>query len=412
MKSKHIFRLISSVLLLVLAFSVFSFPSAKVEVSAATVSDSKSRKMEQEIQEIQEKQKQAKEKLAQLIDSSADLSEQKAAVEEEIKLKEDEIAKYEELCAELDRQISVKTVEIDEKTDEWNDKFEKFKKRLVVAYEEKHQGYTAMLLSGGELSKYYRDSEMLKVMLENDKKVMKELNDKKEELMGIKDSLLTDSEKAEIYKNNLNAAKYELDNKKKELNSLIYKIQTQQKDVERQIAAQQADLEKRNKELEKYLKDLAARGGTFTQGKLSWPLYAGESNRYNWISSPFGPRTYLSWGRWVTDNHYGIDICVQTGTPIHAAGDGTVVKAVYNGGSYGNYVLIDHGGGVATLYAHNNSLTVKEGDRVTRGQVIAMSGATGNVTGPHLHFEYRINGAVVDPLQQGRVSMPVPLKYV
>jgi murein DD-endopeptidase MepM/ murein hydrolase activator NlpD len=107
------------------------------------------------------------------------------------------------------------------------------------------------------------------------------------------------------------------------------------------------------------------------------------------ITSGFGPR----WGRM----HQGIDIGAPTGTPIHAADGGTVVTAGWLGG-YGNAVIIDHGGGRATLYGHQSRLGVGVGQSVGRSAVIGYVGSTGNSTGPHLHFEVRINGVPHNPL--------------
>jgi len=106
------------------------------------------------------------------------------------------------------------------------------------------------------------------------------------------------------------------------------------------------------------------------------------------ISSPFGPR----WGR----HHDGKDYAVPIGTPVKAAGGGRVVYVGWSSG-YGNTVIIEHQQGMRTLYAHLNSFNVSSGQRVNRGQVIARSGNTGRSTGPHLHFEVRVNGRPVDP---------------
>ena len=107
------------------------------------------------------------------------------------------------------------------------------------------------------------------------------------------------------------------------------------------------------------------------------------------VVSPFGYR----WGRL----HAGIDIAVGYGTPIHAAAAGTVVLAGWVSG-YGNYTCVDHGGGLATCYAHQSSYAVSNGAQVGQGQVIGYVGCTGHCFGPHLHFEVRINGSPVDPL--------------
>ena len=95
--------------------------------------------------------------------------------------------------------------------------------------------------------------------------------------------------------------------------------------------------------------------------------------------------------------HTGIDIGAPSGAPIVAAAAGTVLVAGWEEG-YGNTVVIDHGGGIATLYGHQSSIAVAVGQSVTRGQVIGAVGSTGHSTGPHLHFEVRVNGSPVDPL--------------
>jgi murein DD-endopeptidase MepM/ murein hydrolase activator NlpD len=119
-----------------------------------------------------------------------------------------------------------------------------------------------------------------------------------------------------------------------------------------------------------------------SSGGLIWPV-SGP------VTSPFGWR----WGRM----HEGIDIAVPTGTPVVAAASGRVIYAGWMGG-YGNLVLIDHGGGLATAYGHNSGFAAGSGQSVSQAQVIAYAGSTGNSTGPHVHFEVRVNGSPVDPL--------------
>ena len=115
---------------------------------------------------------------------------------------------------------------------------------------------------------------------------------------------------------------------------------------------------------------------------LIWPVSGPVTSYFGW-----------RWGRM----HEGIDIAVPTGTAVVAAASGQVVYAGWMGG-YGNLVLIDHGGGLATAYGHNSGFAVGGGQSVGQGQVIAYAGSTGNSTGPHVHFEVRVNGSPVDPL--------------
>ena len=113
-----------------------------------------------------------------------------------------------------------------------------------------------------------------------------------------------------------------------------------------------------------------------------WPVHGVLTSGFGW-----------RWGRM----HEGIDLAVSSGTPVVASAAGTVIVAGWMGG-YGNLVVIDHGGGISTAYAHNTSVTVGVGQQVAQGQLIAYSGNTGNSTGPHVHFEVRVNGGVADPL--------------
>ncbi len=120
-----------------------------------------------------------------------------------------------------------------------------------------------------------------------------------------------------------------------------------------------------------------------------------ESPDYSWpvmgvVTSPFGAR----WGSF----HYGADIAVDAGTPVGAADAGRVTEAGWKSDDYGYTVMLDHGGGRETLYAHASALAVSAGDWVEAGQTVAYAGSTGNSTGPHVHFELRVDGVCVDPL--------------
>ena len=123
-------------------------------------------------------------------------------------------------------------------------------------------------------------------------------------------------------------------------------------------------------------------------GSFAWPCSGPITSYYGWRVHPiFGTRKY----------HSGMDIAVDYGTPIHAAATGVVVYSGWMGG-YGYAVMIDHGGGLVTIYGHNSSLAVSEGQRVSQGQLVAYAGSTGYSTGPHCHFEVRLHGEVTEPL--------------
>lgn len=118
------------------------------------------------------------------------------------------------------------------------------------------------------------------------------------------------------------------------------------------------------------------------------PVEGHYTSAFGWREDPLGEED--------EDFHYGVDITAAEGTKVHAFADG-VVDIAGESKSYGNYIRIDHGGGVASVYAHCSELLKKKGDQVSMGDVIALSGSTGNVTGPHLHFEIRVDTVFHDP---------------
>ena len=141
-------------------------------------------------------------------------------------------------------------------------------------------------------------------------------------------------------------------------------------------------------------------GKTIAGLALSWPMTRFE------ITQPFGPSTVVLEPPFGPYKHFhaGIDIAAPLGTPVMAAADGVVVAVGHTAVGYGNYVAIAHGGGIATLYGHLLETDVKVGDRVVRGQPIGLEGSTGFSTGPHVHFELRVNDQVIDPMPY----LPVP----
>lgn len=169
-------------------------------------------------------------------------------------------------------------------------------------------------------------------------------------------------------------------------------MQTNEADAER-WKAQAEEEEAAARRMEAELRARASRGsGQYPGGIMAWPVPGGSlTSGYGWRTHPiFGSKRF----------HHGIDISRGAGT-IVAAGDGTVIRASYGwNGGYGNIIVIDHGDGLTTLYAHilDGGIKVSNGQSVTKGQVIATVGSTGYSTGPHLHFEVRINGSSTDPV--------------
>ena len=163
----------------------------------------------------------------------------------------------------------------------------------------------------------------------------------------------------------------------------LSQVQAEKAAVEREVAQAKADAERVANQL---------RGGGNSGGSRPGSLIRPCPGP---LTSPFGPRVHPIFG--VVKFHYGIDIGAPSGTPLKAAAAGRILSAGWIGG-YGNTTIIDHGGGMATLYAHQSGFAAGAGQQVAAGQTIGYVGSTGNSTGPHLHFEVRINGRAVDPM--------------
>ncbi|NLU45262.1 MAG: peptidoglycan DD-metalloendopeptidase family protein, partial [Acholeplasmataceae bacterium] len=214
--------------------------------------------------------------------------------------------------------------------------------------------------------------------------------------------------KLEEQKRNLNSQQEALEEDKKQLDKVHADVDAKKKTVEAKAAerralydkalAEQNRLEQEYNDLMETSNNIASMiknweqsgtlGSVNGSGRFIWPIH-GE------ITSPYGWRTHPIFGTQIF--HSGIDIAADYGDPILAADSGTVVYAGWMGG-YGNAVMIDHGGGLVTLYGHNTAVLVSEGQAVDKGQVIAHAGSTGYSTGPHCHFEVRLHGETVNPL--------------
>jgi len=266
------------------------------------------------------------------------------------------------------------------------EQYSAMKLRLRTLYEDNNTTYINLLFSGESLTEVLSYIEIIKQMSEHDnnmhnalEETRKGIEETKVRLEEEKSVLDAKRESLQISQNKLYAEKAELDGMAAELSSeesellaAIKKIEEEEQALQRQIIAGSSH----------------SSSSVYKGGRLGYPTPTTT------VSSPYGYRIHPIYG--TRKLHAGIDFPVASGTPIYAAADGTVIMASWYGG-YGNCVIIDHGGGMTTLYAHNTSLTVSNGQRVSRGDHIANAGSTGNSTGPHCHFEVRINGSTTDP---------------
>ena len=257
--------------------------------------------------------------------------------------------------------------------------------RLRTMYKQGDAGLISILLGSSSMTELLTNVEMMKRITESDTDLIAALEKQHGEVTEKKDELVA-------LKTELETKQAELDEKKAGLDKSRAAVASVKKKIENNNAALEAQLDAMNEEADALKADILKlqSGGEYSGGAMGWP--SRSSNR---ITDVFGMRLHPIYGIWKM--HTGIDIGAWRDTDILAAADGTVIRTAYSSG-YGNYVMIDHGGKVVTLYAHSSKILVKVGDQVKRGDRIALVGTTGCSTGYHIHFEVRVNGEYKDPL--------------
>lgn len=292
---------------------------------------------------------------------------------------EDEITKTQDEINALDTELKQLNNNIQEKEKELTEKKDLLEERMVAMYMSGDTTYLDVLLSGGFVdfvSNYYFVSQIV----EYDSNLI-------DEVETIKKSLEDDKAKVESKKQEKVTKQDSLKSLKSEKQKKVDSLTSEQKSLQKQVD----DWDTKMKELQEIERG-ASSGNEYDGRQLQWPAPASRR-----ITSPYGYRNDPIYK--VYKFHTGIDIGAAYGTNIVAAESGTVLLASYGYNSgYGNYIIINHGNGLTTRYAHCSSLNVTTGQTVSRGQVIGLIGSTGNSTGAHLHFEVRINGTHYNPL--------------
>lgn len=296
--------------------------------------------------------------------------------------------------ADTHRKIQETVAAIQEAQNRLQQRQQILNKRVRSIYIHGQLSYLEVILGSKSFSDFANRLELLRRVIHSDYDLILDIQNQKAQIEAKKTQLEADKAHLDVL-----AAEAQ-----KEQDAIAAKKAEQQRVLERARANKSAaeqlekDLIDRSKQVQSLIqerlrqRETASSGSdeSYTQGSgvMSWPCNGV-------ITSPYGYRVHPIFG--TTIYHSGMDIGVDYGTPIHAADSGTVIYSGWISG-YGNAVIIDHGGGVQTLYGHNQSLNVSEGESVAKGSVIAYAGSTGNSTGPHCHFEVRVNGEPADPM--------------
>ena len=372
---------------------------AKSDASSTSLKEA-----QQEKEALEKRLKEAK----QLIN---DLKDSKGDVEEKVKELNNQLVDISAKITNLENQLAEKSTEIAGAEEQLaaaeaskEQQYEDMKTRIRYMYENSQTSYLEQLLDSGSVAEFLNTADYIMQIQKYDRAKLQEYEDTVEEITNTKVQLEQDYADLETMKANVESQKKSvaalMNQKETELAGIaddITDAQSEAKYYEGEIQAQKeliAEIKRIEAEKAAAAAAAAAAGQTvadnpYTGGAFTWPC--PSSTR---ITSDYGPRTSPTGG--ASSNHKGLDIGASAGAAIVAAAAGTVKAANYSSAA-GNYVMIDHGGGLYTVYMHCSSLAVSEGTTVTAGQTIAYVGSTGISTGNHLHFGVSLNGSYVSP---------------
>lgn len=356
-------RIISTALICSMLFSASStiYTNAESTESKLKANQEQQDELDKKITDLNDKTKKVEEKIDKANERIEKINSESEKIKKEIKQLQEDITSNEESLGQ----------------------------RLKVINNNYTMGYLKVILSSNSISDFLNNVYIVQEVIEQDKQMLEQLEADKKEIEEKKETLDKNIEEEKVIKDELVKDKESLEEDKAELKKLKEELVKEEENLEKklqEIAAENAKISSESNSSNS--SNSVNSSAVISNG--SWPVPG-----YSRVSSPFGYRIHPVLG--VKKMHTGIDIPAPTGTSAVAVASGTVISAGYQG-SYGNTVMIRHDNGLVSLYAHNSALVVSVGDRVEKGQVVSKIGSTGRSTGPHLHFEIRVNGTAQNPL--------------
>lgn len=394
MRKKILTMIIIFLLLVCFSINVFSNNEITNEENIGNVIGN-----EQNNMSLQEQKQEIENKLNESNSRLEYVKEELSASVQKVQELNNSILEYEQKYNEIQQQISTLENDISNIDNdllrieaEYNRKDKLLKKRVVALYEDGETTYLDVLLSSRNIFEFLSNYYMLEQIVEFDSNLLEELNSQKQDVEEKKKQQEKKKMDLRVARAKEGQMQILMENKKILQESYAEKLTDEEKKLHEQIEqykTEQAEIERMIQEAINWSGDLAI---NYTGGVMVWPV--GINGTY--ITSPYGTRLHPIQG--VYKYHDGIDIGnAGFGAPVIAAADGVVTYAGVMGG-YGNCVMIYHGSGIVSLYAHGQEIKTTLGSTVKQGDIIMSVGSTGNSTGPHLHFEVRKNGIVTDPI--------------
>ena len=370
LKRKSRFAMIVAILLM-LTFAVETSLA-----SAATLSQIRNniKNKQQELNESRAKEK--------------SLGDQVNSLEQQINSKQSDIDELEASISEAQAKLETLEEELAAAEEKVNTQNENLNARLRNMYKNGSVGFIDVLMDSGSFSEFLNNLSLVEKVYTSDQDVLEELQKAYDEI---------DAKKKEIetLQAELSESKATMEEQKSSLEADKASVEKKKSEIAADSAETQRELDKLEADAQALTSSIRNSGSSSSSSKYNGGIMAWPVPSCHTISSGYGGRIHPTTGKYKF--HGGLDIPGSYGSAIVAANSGKVIWAGNRGDSYGNYVIIDHGGGVATLYGHSSKVLVSAGQSVSRGQRIANVGSTGRSTGPHCHFEVRINGSRVNP---------------
>ena len=389
-RAGRVFQVLAALLLAVCVLCVDLSPA--LAVTQADID-----KLKNNASDLSQQKKELQSKISALSDDIANNMKKKELLDSEISVLSSEISNVESQISTYAELITQTEAELLDAQEREAAQYELFCKRVRAMEERGTISYWSVLFKADSFTDLLSRLDFINEIMDSDQKVIQNLQDLQVEIEEKKSSLETQKAESEAAKAELVSKKSELNKQREAANALVAQLRASKSEYQEDMDDLSAEAEAVQAQILKLSKELAAQQAA--QGKPSnaalggyiWPV---SSRR---ITSTFGGRA--SPGGIGSTNHKGIDIGgVGYTTEIHAAKAGTVIVSQYSR-SYGNYVVVSHGSGNITLYAHMSSRKVSVGQYVNQGDVLGITGSTGNSTGPHLHFEITENGTRINPLK-------------
>ena len=390
--------------LLVLAALCAMLPAVSAE-NSSDIQDEIDR-LKEEADRIEQQQKEIEDQLDENDAQTLSFAEEKMRIDNDLELARQEVEYLEAQIHQYNRLVAEKQAELDELTEKQNTLMQKFRLRMRSLQERGNISYWQVLFHSASFEDMLMRKTMVEEIAASDQRMFGQIRENAEQVLLAKESLTEQKAMLEEKKVEQAAAQEALEHKRAESDQAISELIASRQDLVEEQERIQDDMDALEKEIAAREEELNRQQQqnnyvpVVTEAGFLFPV---SLNGYQCMTSPYGYRVHPISG--VTRLHNGVDLAAVTGTPIFASKSGVVTTACIGwGNGYGNHVVINHGDGYSTLYAHQSALNVYEGQIVSQGDVIGYVGSTGNSTGPHLHFTVFKNGETINPMSC--ISLP------